>query len=323
MKTSEREHGHVAAGDLPDDPGLPGMTAIRRLGLARAIPALGLGADEPVELRVLAHKRGKRATLLVVAGGRRTIIKINEKDVSDEAALHRAFAEVGLTGTHGDRVPAVLCHDPNLMILVQTFLEGTEASHQLRHGKAERAAGLAASWLRRVATLPLGIGKSLVVDKILHRAEKWVAALREADGGLGRAAAKVAGLLGRSTPAARPARLVHGTFHDRNVLDLGDGVGVIDWQRFHQGPTEFDAGTFLAAIARVGLQEDRAGDAARAEGAFLEGITDLVEPRSLRWHRGAALLCLADRLLTRKKGDWLARAHALVCLAATFVSTIE
>jgi aminoglycoside phosphotransferase (APT) family kinase protein len=322
MHTNASEHVETAAGGLPDDPGLPGLTTIRRLGLAVAIPALGLGADETVELRMLAHKPGRRAAILAVAGGRRTIIKINAKDVSDEAALHRAFAELGLTGARGDRVPAVLCHDPSLHIIVQSFLEGPEAGHLLRHGQGERAAGLAAGWLRRVATLPLAAGRLLGVEKVLKRARKWVAALGVADGALGRAAETVEGLLTRTTPSSRPARLVHGTFHDRNVLDLGDGAGVIDWQRSQQGPTEFDAGTFLASIARVGLHDEHAQEAIRAEAAFLEGIEDLVEPRSLRWHRGAALLCLADRVLTKQRGDWLARAHGLVCLAATFVSSI-
>jgi hypothetical protein len=35
--------------DIPDDPALPGLAALRGMGLARALPALGLG-DEPVEL---------------------------------------------------------------------------------------------------------------------------------------------------------------------------------------------------------------------------------------------------------------------------------
>ena len=34
--------------------------------------------------------------------------------------------------------------------------------------------------------------------------------------------------------------------------------------------------------------------------------------RALAWHWAAALLCLAARMLTLRKADWLPRAHALL-----------
>jgi hypothetical protein len=311
------------AGELPEDAALSGLMAIRRLGLSAAIPALGIPDDAEVELRVLAHKPGLRAALLATTRDQRHIIKIVDGDPSDEAALHRAFADAALAGDSGDRVPRLVHVDPNLGILVMGCLEGSEAAHLLRNGRAERAGELAARWLHRVVTLPFVIGKPIHAYKLLKRASKWVIALGRAEPGLGKAAAAVAGALMRSPPPTRTARLVHGTFHDRNVLDLGDGVGVIDWTRYRQGPMEFDAGTFLASISRAGLDERRAPDAAAAERAFLGGISGLVHEPSVAWFRGTALLALADRVLSKKKGDWLARAHALVSLALTFASLIE
>src|SRR5207247_167593 len=104
-----------------------------------------------------------------------------------------------------------------------------------------------------------------------------------------------------------------------HVLDLGDGPGVIDWQRFGQGPLELDAGMFLATIWRLGLlDETLAGQALRAEEAFLRGIAGLVDSRALAWHRAAALVRLANNMIKpiRRQGDWLGRAHALLAEAA-------
>ena len=81
-----------------------------------------------------------------------------------------------------------------------------------------------------------------------------------------------------------------------------------------QGPVELDAGMFLATICRrVGfLDETLANEAARAEQAFLAGTAGLFEERALAWHRAAALLRLADKLLDRRPEQWQARAQALL-----------
>jgi len=110
-------------------------------------------------------------------------------------------------------------------------------------------------------------------------------------------------------------RLVHGTFYARHVLDQGDGVGVIDWERFGQGPLELDAGMFLATIWRYGLDhEPLAGEVARAEEALMAGTADLLDERVLAWHRAAALLRLASKVyvVERRKENWLGRADALL-----------
>jgi hypothetical protein len=306
--------------ELPDDPVLQGLGAIRRLGLAAVLPALAIGDSDPVDLRVLAYKPRKRIALRAMVRNRCFIVKINAKDTSAEVGLHQAFGAHGITDHGEDRVPALLAHDLDLRVMALGWLEGSTTAHLLRHGLGRRAGELAARWLRRAVTLPLKLGKTLLPETVLRRVRKCVDALGDADAGLGEAGAVAAGILENVLPPPRPPRLVHGTFHDRNVLDLGDGVGVIDWQRFRQGPTEFDAGTFLASITRVGLREERARDAALAEKAFLTGIAGLVDERSLAWHRGAALLTLADRLLTQKRNDWLVRTHALVCESASFAA---
>src|SRR5205807_10056158 len=109
----------------------------------------------------------------------------------------------------------------------------------------------------------------------------------------------------------------------RHILDLGDGPGVIDWHRFGQGPVELDAGMFLATLSRLRLLHPaHAGEALLAEQAFLEGTHSLLDERALAWHRAAALLQLTERLPTAARGDWRARAHALLGEAARLAGSV-
>src|SRR5437870_8645285 len=73
--------------DLPDDPRLPGLMAIRDSGLARAIPALGLEQGRGgVELVLCGYHPGARATLDARVGQRRFAVKTFADDPAPEAA---------------------------------------------------------------------------------------------------------------------------------------------------------------------------------------------------------------------------------------------
>ncbi len=315
--------------ELPRDPALPGLVAIRSAGLARAIPALGV-EDGPVELILHAYKRGARAALEVRVGGRRLAVKAYARDPAPEAELYETLAAAGLapsgpgTGLAGDSdvsVPALVAWDRDLRILVVGWLEGVTAKQLLRNGQGKRAGELAACWLRRATSLPVTLGPPFGAERRLQQAGEWVAALGAADPALGTAAAAVAASLARTAPKEGARRLVHGSLHDRNLLALGGGPGVIDWQRFGQGPAELDAGMFLGSIARHRLlRESLVGEATRAEEAFLAGTRGLLDERALAWHRAAALLRAAVRvckeLPRQKRRDWLARARALLGEAA-------
>src|SRR2546430_2986599 len=63
------------------------------------------------------------------------------------------------------------------------------------------------------------------------------------------------------------------------------------------------------------LHQAHAGEATLAEQAFLEGTRGMLDERALAWHRAAALLQLTERLPIAGRGDWRARAHALLAEA--------
>src|SRR5256886_17422000 len=94
--------------DLPDDPRLPGLMAIRDSGLARAIPALGLEQGEGgVELVLCGYHPGARATLDARAGQRRFAVKTFADDPAPEAALDQALCPSGRASASRGPVPPV------------------------------------------------------------------------------------------------------------------------------------------------------------------------------------------------------------------------
>ena len=303
--------------DLPDDPALPALAAIRAKGLAGAIPELGLG-EHAVELRLCSHAPGSRATFEVRAGDRRFAIKLYADDAAPEAELYAALTRAGLATDRGARVPRLLARERDLGVLALAWLDGPPANQLIKDGQGTRAGELAASWLWRAAALPLRLGPPCGVGRMLYQAGVSVAALGGVDPGLGAAARIVARSLGRGQPNEGAPRLVHGTLYARHILDLGDGPGVIDWQQFGQGPLEVDAGMFLATITRLALRHPSSGgEVARAEQAFLEETRGLLDERTLPWYRAAGLLHLAARgLKTGQKRHPPPEARALVDEAA-------
>ena len=310
--------------DLPDDAALPGIVAMRALGvtralgLARALFAPGL-EDAPVAMQLVGYSPGERATLEVRVGQRRLAVKAYAQDPTPEVVLYHALAAAGLAGDSGVRVPPLLAWDRDLRVLVIGWLEGATAHELVKQRRGQRAGELVARWLRCAASLPVPLGLPIDATGMLHGAREWVAQLREADSTLGDAAVRLATRLAQVQPQEDRPRLVHGTLYARHVLDLGDGPGVIDWERFGQGPLELDAGMFLATVWRLGLDHEAlAGEATRAVTALLEGTRGLLDERALAWHRAAALLRLASKVhvVKRRKIDWQARAHALLAEAA-------
>src|SRR5207244_7965082 len=93
---------------LPDDPRLPGLVAIRDSGLARAIPALGLeegGGAGGVELVLCGYHPGARATLEERVGPRRLAVRAFAADPAPEAALYQARGGAGRGGPSRARAP--------------------------------------------------------------------------------------------------------------------------------------------------------------------------------------------------------------------------
>ena len=198
-----------ATSEFPDDPALPALGAIRAMGLARALPSLGL-PDDPVELILRAYKPGARATFEARMASRRFAVKAYASGASAEAALYDALHAAGLAGQSGARVPPLLAFERNLELVVIGWLDGPTATDLVKRGEGRRAGELAADWVRRVVSLPVNLGSPRGAADILARARKWAANLGAADPVLGAAAGVVAGMLALTEPTRRRRRTQRG-----------------------------------------------------------------------------------------------------------------
>src|SRR3989442_8947688 len=101
--------------ELPNDPALSALAAIRSRGLAGAFPTMGLD-DCPVQLLLHRYHSGRRAAIEARAGPRHFAIKLSATDPSPEAKLHEALPAPGLAGESGPRVPPLLPWDRDLPV---------------------------------------------------------------------------------------------------------------------------------------------------------------------------------------------------------------
>lgn len=302
---------------LPDDPALPALAALREQGLA-AIPTLGMDG-RPARLSLCGYSPGDRATVEARVwgpGGGHFAIKAYTSDPAPEAELYQAFAGAGLTAGSGLRVPPLLAWDGNLKVLVMGWLEGRPLNEVIKDGQPERAGELASQWFRLAASLPFRLGPPSGAARVLKEAGPFAAMLETGDAALGPTGRALIESLARAQPPEHTPRLVHGTLYVRQFLDRGGdrGPGIIDWQRFGVGPLELDAGTFLATLWRRALLRPRyAAEASRVEATFRAGTAGLLDERALAWHQAAALLRLAGRMLRRRPA---AQAISLLARAA-------
>jgi aminoglycoside phosphotransferase (APT) family kinase protein len=182
----------------------------------------------------------------------------------------------------------------------------------IERGEADRAGRLAAQWLRAACEPGITLGDAYDPPHVLENVHRYVCKIGSAAAELGIRAGAVRDRLAANIPLPGRADLRHGALYLNHVFDLGNGPGVIDWDKFRQGPVEVDAG-MLCAAARCEMHQPKHERAAqRAVAVFLEEVDDLVDPARLRWYRTAALLQLASRSQRRADG-----------LAASLISDAE
>jgi phosphotransferase family enzyme len=289
---------------LPEDAALPGLTAIRARGVAEVMPMLGLDGN-PVELVVCRYATGRRIALEVRSGDRHFALKAYAEPPEEEVELYQALAG----GSHGVRVPPLLGWNRELGVMAIGWVEGPDVTALIERGEGWRAGELAALWVESAPALPVRFGRAVETGRLLAKAWKWAAVLEAADRGLGTAASAVVKRLSAVPPPDCAPRLVHGSFYDRHVIDVGDGVGLVDWESFGQGPAELDAGVFLSMVWRIGLRdESQRAESARATAAFLDATSGLLDERALAWHRARTLLDFAHKKTRRSAADRLVEA---------------
>lgn len=318
--------------EIPVDPALPALAAIRSNGLAAALPEMRLKGP-PDEFRLVGYTSGGRATIEVRIGDRHFGVKAYAKDPTPEVRLYRALEDAGLADDARVCVPRLLGWNPALRLIAVSWVPGRALTELMKQGEGRRAGTLGAAVLRRFAALPVRLGRAFGPGELLFDVGKWVSRMVVFEPPLGLAAEKVANHLLARLPEPGRTRLLHGTLYTRHILDTGDRPGVIDWQRHAQGPIEFDAATFLAKVSRFASRGTRfANEVVQAEEAFWAGTKRLLDRDSLAWYRAAVLLRQAakpfqsarkERLMTPdERVSAVEEARGLVANAARLAEAI-
>jgi hypothetical protein len=298
--------------ELPHDPRIPVLDAIQARGIRAVLGHAGVSASVNAVILLKHHPDRARCTLLVEGSRGRLVLKAWPDNPASLVELLQALEADGLASGSAPTVPPLRGYHSALAFVVQAWLEGPSAHELLAGGSGARAGELGAAWLRAAWASSVVAGPSRRVRDVLDDARSRAASLSEIDVELGPPATAVVELLERREPRS-PTRVVlqHGTFRADQVIDLGDGPGVLDWDSFARGAAEHDAATFLAwfSYTRTGRVDSRT--ALEAERAFLDGL-DGLDGDALAWYRAAALLKFARHAARRRKPRRLTRADELL-----------
>jgi Phosphotransferase enzyme family len=284
---------------LPDDRDIPAFAhAAEDNGLDAVLARVRVRGDV-TRVRIAKYHPGERCTLLVErAGHEPVVVKCYSHDPTPEAELLEILRSRGLASGRAPTAAPLIAHDPQLSVLVTGFLAGPSARDLVRNGAGKRAGKLAATWLRAAFEAGLEAGDHRGVDYALRHARSRARKIRQVDPALGRAAANVADALAANPPIETRAACLHGSLYLEHVLDCEDGPGIIDWDRFQRGPIEHDVGMFLATLSLLTAKSPELTPHTQAAAReMLAGTDELIDVRSLRWQRAAALLTLAKRLV--------------------------
>jgi hypothetical protein len=302
------------ATELPDDPGIRALAAMREQGVEAVLRDAGV-ASAGGEVALAQHHPGLRCTFLVGTGEERLVVKAYPEP-THPAAVAELLERLRAAGLASGRAPTaqpLVAFHPPLSLLVTRWIEGSSTRDLIVRGEGIRAGELAAAWLRAVSELEVDVGRLFGPERAVKDAGKSAATIAGANAALGREAAAIVAAMEARRPPGDGVGVSNGSFRPKHVLDLGDGPGVIDWDGFRRGALELDGGMFLAGLAQ--LVEERPEVATGADAtarAFHEGLGGLVGEGVLAWYEARALLRLARYDSDPASPRWRARATALV-----------
>jgi hypothetical protein len=207
--------------------------------------------DEAPDATVVRYRPGQRCTLRLRVGGRDCFAKVFPDD-----AGARLFAEgvalwqAGERGELGFAVAEPVGWHAGLRMLTHAALAGGSAIPAISSATAStfvRALGRAAATMPRSHVQPTHVfdaeeqlrrtasyARDLAdrVPALAADADRFVARLRDAHGR-------------RPLRALRP---IHGSPHIHQWIDMGERVGLVDFDRFSMGDPELDVATFLGEL---------------------------------------------------------------------------
>ncbi|QBI18682.1 aminoglycoside phosphotransferase family protein [Egibacter rhizosphaerae] len=302
----------LAAWAYPGDPCLPGLPSVCAPEGAAAL-IRGLSRDHVHSGRVArvvprVYRPTSRAVLEVIGGGRSLFLKVVPPDQAERLArLHRAL-ERDLP------VPGVLGAAPDRGVLALGALPGRTLGTALVDGASVPAPGTVLRPLRGLAGTSTDPAVGAAEPPGVHAARhaRLLAAVVPSVGRLARQVAAAA-----DVPWC-PDRIVHGDFHDAQVLVSGERVtGLLDLDRVRPGDAIDDLVSLLAHLRVLAWANPRATTNVAAYAARVHELaTRRVSAEEVAGRVAGALLGLAGWPFRAQHEAWPVRVRELVRLAA-------
>lgn len=278
---------------LTEDQALPALPQALNTDLMLPLiaQACGLHPDAAKDLNcsaeVLKHKLGRRCTIRYTLahtsdprGTVRPVLVIGklyrEKQKAARTYCWTRALRSGLSNSPGQVcIPAPLMLVPDLGLVLQEYVEGTDLRHTISGGNDDVPLSLAAQWLARLHTAPplAGLKVASLQDELwqVDRLCKEIASdlpvaerrrLRRARDTLYRLAGEI--------PTYAPV-MIHRDFSYQNVLWDGQRVWVLDFDQLSMGDPALDVGHFVTHLENLAYRTtDQWQSIAEGAGFFVK-----------------------------------------------------
>ena len=284
---------------FPNDTALKGL---RRLfspgGLRKYYKSLSLAPESEVQMNSLSYRPERRYVARVdVAGKPFAALKLFEPHAFDRAQANAsAFRSAGKLV-----VPRLLGGSPRYHCLASQWLEGSALGRD-----ANSAARLGEALAQLHGQTPAQLDR-LTCEAQIASADSIAAYIGTIWPGLGQQAKQIARKVSQQIDRTGPEVALHGDLHPDQVLDLGDAVGLIDFDEAVLGPAEWDIANLLAHmfVAGTGAVDLDAFARNVLAGYHTAGRTH--SPTQLRVQSALALLRLSATPFRKQLPDWPAK----------------
>ncbi|WP_298288592.1 aminoglycoside phosphotransferase family protein [Novosphingobium sp.] len=281
---------------FPNDTALKGL---RRLfapgGLQKYCKALSLDPAGEAQMHTLSYRPERRHVARIdVAGKPFAALKL-----FDPAAFDRAAANAPAFRSKGTLVvPRLLGCSPRYHCIASEWVQGRAIAQDV--ASAARL-GEALALLHGQSSAHLD--RLTCEDQIASARSiaKYIGTIWPA---LGPQAEQIAGRISQQIDQTGPVTALHGDLHLEQVLDLGDAVGLIDFDEAVLGPAEWDIANLLAHMSVAGTEAADLDAFAKSllAGYHASGRTHC--SAQLRVQTAFALLRLAATPFRRQVQDW-------------------
>ena len=304
----------VAVWRYPNDPFLPGLSAVHTpAGATEVLAQLGAPTDT-VRIRTRAYRAGRRAVLEVTTPDARVFLKVVRP--ARAAALHHVHRRLA---SHVP-VPHSLGWSEDLGVLALQALPGRTLRKAIE--SHSRSLPEPRSILDLLDRFPRTDASTVAVDGPTSRVAEFAGLLTAVSPSLGPRVGALVDRLGRD--GSKGSEWVHGDFHASQILiDKAGVVGLVDVDTSGVGHRVDDLATLLGQLTTLSLGSPARRQIDRYGAALIAAFDEIVDPVELRLRTAAAVLGLATGPFRVQDRHWTADTEERVALAERWVRSAD